>query len=217
MLKKLILMLSGLFIMALAMAFLSAADLGISPVQSLAYVLSNKFPDFLSFGVASGAWNIILVVVQIALLRRNFRLWELLQIPLSLYFAVVIDLARKIVTVSPETYPARILTMLLGIVILAFGISLTLRGNLVMNSGEATVKALAEKTKKSFGNVKVVFDLSIVASAVAASFIFFGRFRFDMIGIGTLCSACMTGFLVKGMTKLMERVGNELRKSADRS
>lgn len=206
MLKKVILMLTGLFTMAVAMAFLSAADLGISPVQSLAYVISNKFPDVLSFGAASGAWNMILVVVQIALLRREFKLWELLQIPLSLYFAVVIDLARKIVTVSPDTFFTKILTMLLGIVILAFGIALTVRANLVMNSGEATVKAIAEKTKKSFGNVKVVFDLSIVASAAAASFIFFGRFRFDMIGIGTLCSACMTGFLVKGMTKLMERL-----------
>ena len=198
------LMLSGLFIMAVAMAFLSAADLGISPVQSLAYVISNRFPDFISFGVASGVWNIMLVGVQIAILRRRFKLWELLQIPLSLYFAVVVDLARKLVTVTPDTYVERIVTMLFGVLVLAFGIFLTVEGKLVMNSGEATVKAISTVSGKSFGTLKVIFDLSIVASAVIASFAFFGRFRFDMIGIGTLCSALFTGFLVKGMSRLKD-------------
>lgn len=203
------LMLSGLFIMAVAMAFLSAADLGISPVQSLAYVVSNKFPDFISFGVASGVWNIMLVGVQIAILRRRFKLWELLQIPLSLYFAVAVDLTRKLVTVTPDTYVERILTMLFGVLVLAFGIFLTVEGKLVMNSGEATVKAISTVSGKSFGNLKVIFDLSIVASAVVASIIFFGCFRFDMIGIGTLCSALFTGFLVKGMSKLKEYVNSK--------
>ncbi len=105
--KRIILMLTGLFVMALAMAFLSAANLGISPVQSLAYVISNKFPDVISFGTASGVWNIILVGVQILLLRRKFKLWELFQIPLSLYFAVAVDLARKIVTLAPSSMPQR--------------------------------------------------------------------------------------------------------------
>ena len=203
-LKRTLLMLAGLFFMAVAMAFLSVANMGISPVQSLAYVISSKFSDVISFGVASGIWNIMLVGVQILLLRRNFKLWELLQIPLSLYFAVVVDLARKIVTLNPDTVLGRILTMAAGIAILAFGIFLTVEGKLVMNSGEATVKAIAAITKKNFGNVKVIFDLSIVSSAVIASFIFFGRFRFDMIGIGTLCSALLTGFLIKALSRLKE-------------
>ncbi len=75
-----------------------------------------------------------------------------------------------------------------------------------MNSGEATVKAISSITHKNFGNVKVAFDLSIVASAVIASFILFGSFRFDMIGIGTLCSALFTGFIVKALTGVKSRI-----------
>ena len=44
--KKIVLMLLGLFVMAVAMALLSAVDMGISPVQSLAYVISQKIPDY---------------------------------------------------------------------------------------------------------------------------------------------------------------------------
>ncbi len=200
--KRVLLMLSGLFLMAVAMAFLSASDMGISPVQSLAYVISKRFPNFITFGVASGVWNFILVGAQILLLRRSFKLWELLQIPMSIYFAVAVDFARKIVTISPETIPTRVVTMATGVVILALGIFLTVEGKLVMNSGEATVKAISSITKKNFGNVKVIFDLSIVASAILASFIFFGKFRFDMIGVGTICSALFTGFIVKGLSRL---------------
>ena len=201
-LKKVILKLSGLFIMAVAMAFLTASDMGISPVQSLAYVISQKLSDVITFGVASAVWNFILIAIQIILLKRNFRLWELLQIPMTLYFAGVIDFARKFVTIAPVTYTERLAVMLLGVFVLSFGIFLTVEAGLVMNSGEATVKAIAAKTKKSFGTVKVLFDVSIVLSAVIASFIFFGKFRFDLIGIGTLCCALLTGFIIKGFVKV---------------
>lgn len=195
-------MLVGLFVMASAMAFLSVAGLGISPVQSLAYVISCKFPDVITFGTASAIWNMILVVVQILLLRKEFRLWELLQIPLTLYFAVVIDLAKGFVTIAPVGMTARVMVMLLGVAVLAFGIFLTVEGNLVMNSGEAAVKAIAKKAKKSFGNVKVVFDIGIVLTAIVTSLLLFGEFRWDMVGIGTLCSAFFTGFVIKGLGKL---------------
>ena len=200
--KKIVLMLLGLFVMAVAMALLSAADMGISPVQSLAYVISQKIPDVITFGTASAIWNFILLVIQLVLLRRKFRLWELLQIPLTLYFAAVIDLARKIVTVSPEVFSERFIIMLSGVVVLSLGILLTVEAGLVMNSGEATVKAISQTLNKPFGTVKVLFDIVIVASASAATVLFFGKFRFDMIGIGTLSCALLTGSIIKVLTKL---------------
>lgn len=202
MLKKVLLMLVGLMVMAVAMAFLSAAGLGISPVQSLSYVISCKFPSFITFGTASAIWNLVLVAVQILLLRKEFRLWELLQIPLTLYFAVVIDLAKAVIALSPAGMTGRVAVMLCGVVILAFGIFLTVEGDLVMNSGEAAVKAIAYKTKKNFGTIKVFFDSGIVLMAIIASFVFFGEFRWDMVGIGTLCCAFLTGFVIKGFSKL---------------
>ncbi len=195
-------MLVGLFIMAIAMAFLSAAGLGISPVQSLSYVISCRFPKVISFGTASAIWNLILVAVQVLVLKKEFRPWELLQIPLTLYFAVVIDLAEVIIAIAPVGIVARILTMLLGVVVLAIGIFFTVEANLVMNSGEAAVKAIAKQTKKEFGSVKVVFDTTIVVAALLASVVLFGEFRWDMVGIGTVCCALFTGFLVKGIGKL---------------
>lgn len=200
--KKIILMLLGLFIMAVAMAILSAADMGISPVQSFAYVISQRIPNTITFGTASAIWNFILLGTQIALLRRKFKLWELLQIPLTLYFAVAIDFARKIVILSPETLVSRFIVMLVGVTVLALGIFLTVEAGLVMNSGEAAVKAISKTAKKPFGTVKVIFDVSVVFTASVASVLLFGKFRFDLIGIGTLFCALFTGFIIKGLTKL---------------
>ena len=45
--------------------------------------------------------------------------------------------------------------------------------NVVMNSGEAFVKAVSDTVHKEFGSVKVVFDISCVIVAVVLSLIFF--------------------------------------------
>ena len=52
------------------------------------------------------------------------------------------------------------------IIILGFGISLSVTANVILNSGEAFVKAISDTTHKEFGNVKIAFDVTCVILAV---------------------------------------------------
>ena len=104
--------------------------------------------------------------------------------------------------VSPlpaEAYPARLLMVLIGIVVLGFGISLAVIANVVMNSGEAFVKAAADSLGKNFGDVKAAFDVFCVALALVLSLLFFR----GVVGTreGTVLSALLTGLVVKFFTK----------------
>lgn len=93
----------------------------------------------------------------------------------------------------------------------AFGIALSVIANVIMNSGEAIVKAIADKTGFEFGNVKVAFDISCVTLTLVLSLLFFD---FQIVGIreGTILSALCTGFVVKffshhlraGLEKVLE-------------
>lgn len=194
--KRYVLFIISLFFSALGVAFTKHAELGVSPISSVANVMSCKF-DSLSLGNWLIIWNCMLILGQIVLLRKNFKPIQLLQIPLSFLFGWFTDLGMLIVSPIPiNSYFVRLAMVIAGIVILSFGISLSVIANVIMNSGEAFVKALSDKIHKNFGNVKIAFDVACVLIALILSLIFFD---FSIVGTreGTVISALLTGAVVK--------------------
>lgn len=194
--KRYVLFIISLFFSALGVAFTKHAELGVSPISSVANVMSCKF-DSLSLGNWLIIWNCMLILGQIVLLRKNFKPIQLLQIPLSFLFGWFTDLGMLIVSPIPiNSYFVRLAMVITGIVILSFGISLSVIANVIMNSGEAFVKALSDKIHKNFGNVKIAFDVACVLIALILSLIFFD---FSIVGTreGTVISALLTGAVVK--------------------
>ena len=194
--KRYVLFVISLFFSALGIAFTKHGELGVSPISSVANVLSDKF-TFLSLGTWLVIWNCVMIVGQIALLRKKFQLIQLLQVPLSILFGWFTDLGMRIVSFIPaENYPVRLAMVFVGIVILGFGITLSVIADVIMNSGEAFVKAVSDISKKEFGNVKIAFDIFCVLLALGLSLLFFDL---TVVGIreGTVLSALLTGIVVK--------------------
>lgn len=207
--KRYLLFIISLFFSAIGVAFTKSGELGVSPISSVANVMSFKFPN-LSLGTWLIIWNCILILGQILLLRKKFQPVQLLQIPLSFVFGWFTDFGMWIVSHIPvNAYPVRLVMVFVGIVILGFGISLAVTANVIMNSGEAFVKALSEITKREFGNVKIAFDVSCVVLAIVLSLIFFD---FSIVGIreGTMISALLTGFVVKFFSRRIKTPLNTL-------
>lgn len=103
-----------------------------------------------------------------------------------------------------DGYMVRILLVFLGTGILGFGISLSVIANVVMNSGEAFVKAIADKTNLIFGNVKIGFDVSCVILAMILSLIFF-PVRIVGTREGTIIAALCTGLVVNFFQKRLHK------------
>lgn len=202
--KRYILFIISLFFAALGVAFAKHGELGVTPTSSVANVLNCKFTS-VSIGTWLIIWNCVLIAGQILILRKEFQLIQLLQVPLSFLFGWFTDLGMKIVSGIPvKSYPVALLMVLLGTFIIGFGVSLAVIANVVMNSGEAFVKAISDKTHKEFGNVKIAFDVSCVVLAILLSFIFF---NFKIVGTreGTIISAFLTGIVVKFFTKRLKK------------
>lgn len=201
--KRYILLIFGLFLSALGVAFTKHGELGVSPISSVPNVLSYKY-TFFTLGIWLILWNCILIVGQIIILRKKFQMIQLLQIPLSFLFGYFTDFNLWCVSTIPvEHYPIRLLMVFIGIVILGLGISLAVIANVLMNSGEAFVKAVSDTIHKEFGNVKIAFDLFCVGLAVILSLFFFD---FSIVGTreGTVLSAVFTGFVVKFFSKRLK-------------
>lgn len=194
--RRYVLFVISLFFAALGVAFTKHGELGVSPISSVANVMSYKYSS-LSLGTWLIIWNCILILGQIVILRRDFQLIQLLQILLSFLFGWFTDLGMWLVSfISIHSYPMRVAMVVVGIVILGFGVSLSVIAGVIMNSGEAFVKAVSDTIHKEFGNVKIVFDVSCVIISLILSLVFFD---FSIVGTreGTIISALLTGVVVK--------------------
>lgn len=200
-----LLLLLGIFFIGLGIAVAKQSNLGISPVSSLPNVLNIKFP-FLTIGNWLTVFNCLLILIQIIILRRGFKPIQLLQFPISLLLGIFTDINVAIVSLlklSSDTYIENLLFVLVSILIIALGISLTVIANVIMNVGEAFVSVIAKVTNKNFGTIKVLFDVGCVLSAVVLSLLFFD---FKIVGVreGTIITAILTGFVVKWFIKTIK-------------
>lgn len=201
--KRYILFILCLFFMGIGVALTKHGELGVSPISSVANVISIKF-TFLSFGTWLTISNCVLLLGQVLLLRKNFQPIQLLQIPLSFLFGYFTDFGLYLASFIPnDIYIVKLSLVIFGIVVLGFGITLGVIANVILNSGEAFVKALSEVLHKDFSNVKIAFDISWVALSIVLSLIFFNG---SMVGTreGTVISAVFTGVAVKLWLKFIK-------------
>ena len=202
--KRYILFILCLFFMGIGVALTKHGELGVSPISSVANVVSIKF-TFLSFGNWLTISNCVLLIGQILLLRKNFKPIQLLQIPLSFLFGYFTDFGLYLAGFIPnDIYVIKLLLVISGIIVLGFGITLGVIANVILNSGEAFVKALSDVIHKEFSNVKITFDVSWVTFSIILSLFFFGG---ELVGTreGTILSAIFTGIAVKLWLKLIKR------------
>lgn len=94
--------------------------------------------------------------------------------------------------------------MIGGVVVLGFGISLSVIANVILNAGEGLVKAVADTVDKPFGTVKVIFDVSYVTFSILLSLLLFSG-RIQGTREGTVIAAVGTGLVVKLFTRLFKK------------
>ncbi len=184
----------GIILNATGIAVTTGAELGTTPISSLPYVLSLAFP--LSFGTFTFILNILMVLAQAVLLRREFRNIQYLQIAAAVVFSAIIDMVMLVMRIIPITgYAERFGLLLLGSAMLGVGICLEVYCNVMYIPGEGLVKAISHRADKEFGVIKIVFDVTLVSSALIASLFFMN----GIAGLreGTLFSALTVGLMAR--------------------
>lgn len=192
--KRYIFLLAGLFVNGLGVSFITKAGLGTSPITSIPYTLSLGFTP--TVGMFTLFFNLLLIVLQIILLRRNFQLQNLLQLPIIALFSFFIDLTMSLLGfIQPETYAMKVVSLVIGCLILGFGVFMEMVANVAMLPGEATVRAVSDVFSTDFGKTKIAFDSSMTVIAAIMSFIMFKHL--DGVREGTIVAAILVGFVAR--------------------
>ena len=169
--KRYLIFLVGLFISSLGVSLVTKANLGTSPISSIPYVLSLNFS--LTLGNFTIIFSLFLIALQLLILRNDFKLEHLLQIPISILFGYFIDWTMLLLSfVHPDSYLFKVIALLIGCIILGFGVYCEV-----------------------LGSTKVAFDVTMTVMAALLSFVF--AKELNGVREGTIIAALLVGFIAR--------------------
>lgn len=202
-LKRYLLLLVGLSIMAFGVAFSIKASLGTSPISSVPYVVSLFTP--LTVGTATITMHCVFILLQILILRKNYHPIQLMQLPVAFFFGYLTDFGVWAVQgISCNTYWQQWIVCIVGILLVAVGVSFEVKAGVVVLAGEGVVLAICKVLPKvKFGYMKVGFDVTLVVIACILSIVFTGRLQ--GVREGTVAAALLVGLIAKQLGKLLAR------------
>lgn len=201
--KRLFTYVLGLFIMTIGIGFSVKSDLGVSPVSSIPYTIT--LIAGIEMGKATILFHIILILMQIIILRKDFKMKNLSQLVVAVVFGYFTTFSNYLMTFLPtsENYTIRLLLLLISIIFVAVGIFLYLPPDIVPLAGEGVMQAVSQKTGIVFPRVKVSFDTSMVLiSGITCLFVLRGL---GSVGVGTIISAVLVGTVLSFIMKLFRK------------
>ena len=202
-LKRYLLLLVGLSIMAFGVAFSIKASLGTSPISSVPYVVS-LFTS-LTVGTATITMHCVFILLQILILRKNYHPIQLMQLPVAFFFGYLTDFGVWAVRgIHCDTYWQQWLVCLAGILLVAVGVSFEVKAGVIVLAGEGVVLAICKVFPKvKFGYMKVGFGVTLVIIACILSLSFTGQLQ--GVREGTVAAALLVGMLAKQLGKLLSK------------
>ncbi len=192
---------TGLLIMAFGVGFSIKGNLGTSPISSLPYVTGQV--SGLTVGTTTIVMHCALILLQILILRKQYKWVQLLQLPIAFLFGLMTDLAVGALSfLHPAGYIQQWLLCGIGIVLVAVGVSFEVTANVTTLAGEGFVLAVCKVCPIKFGAMKVCFDVSLVVISCILSILFLH----GIYGVreGTAAAAVLVGSISRLINKYLE-------------
>lgn len=185
----------GMFILALGLTLNTKANLGVSPIISVPYSISQI--TGLNFGDLTFVVYAMFVVVQIIIhirLKNHKRIAsDILQLPLSLIFTRLLNIFTVHIPTS-QNLGIRFIILTFAIICTGIGAAMSLSMQIVPNPGDGIVQALAERFDKSVGITKNLFDCLNLSITLCISL--FIAHQIVGVGIGTVIAVVGVGRVI---------------------
>ncbi len=193
-LLRAILLVAGLFLLALGISLSVKADLGVSPISCVPYIYSQVMA--LSLGEVTILFNGLFILLQMIVMKGKYEYMQLSQLFVVILLGYFIDFTLFLISgIHPEAYLWQVIALLISCALIAFGVFLIVKANLIFVPADGFVLVMAQTYKREFGQVKICLDSSMVTVGVISSIFFLHT----LAGIreGTLISALMVGVFIQ--------------------
>ena len=205
-----LLLLFSLNLMTIGVVLCVKSNLGSSVISSLPFVMSLAgeagMAPALTIGDYTIIMNVVLVACQIAVLRRRFEWVQLFQLAIGFFFGLLIDMNMLIFgDLTCDTLLSQTAAQIAGCTIMGLGIAMEVKCGSVTMPGEGISIAISRVVNRPFAKVKIYVDTMLVLLAVSCSFLFFGEWQWNVIGIGTMIAMVYVGLVVKLISPRLSR------------
>lgn len=202
------LLLISLYILTLGVALCIRSNLGSSVISSIPLACTLAGAEGLLPPLSIGMWtnilNVLLVGIQILILRKDFPPVQFLQLVISLVFGILIDINMLLTSaLACATLPSQIVTQMAGCTVMGIGVAMEVRCGSVTMAGEGVPVAVSKQFGTPFPKAKICLDVTLVVFAVAACYLCFGTWQWNVVGPGTLFAMIYVGMVVKFLGKHM--------------
>lgn len=202
----------GLVVVALGVGLSIKSNLGIAPLSCIPTVLALKF-DHISIGTFTWAFNLLFILLQACILRKDFKWEHVLQVLPIIIFGYLVDGAVWLFDAidTPSTnYAVQIILCLGAVILTAVGIRLEVVGQGWILPGDNTLNVIDQRSKLKFGTLKVIMDVILVSITALLALLFFGLLTGNgstvVIREGTLIQAILTGLCMKVTDPVIDRI-----------
>ena len=178
----------GLTIAHLGVTLFLLTNLGSDPynvlVQGVYRTLSNLTGwEFLTHGRVHIALCFLIILILLATDKTYIKIGTVLCMIFGGPIIDIFTLILKPVVTESSPLAYKLIILALGCVILAYGMTIVIKSDAGTGPNDLVAVVISDKTKQSFGIVRVITDISIVL----AGFLLGGS-----VGLGTvICAACV--------------------------
>lgn len=191
----------GLLITGFGIALSTKMGLGTTPISVIPLVVSDWFN--LTFGMVANLLSLFFIGLEVLFgnFKRKAILGQLLVVP---FFGWFIDLGFKAFANLDPSLGSKFIYLLIGCMLIAFGIHLQIKADVVVNPCDGLVLVFAQKFKMKFSTVKILVDVGIMLIGVLISLGAFGEVR--GVGVATVFLALLTGYFIRLYKVIFDRL-----------
>ena len=173
-------------IMTLGVVLSAKAGLGTTPISSIPLVVSLG-SDAFTIGTATLVMNVVFILLSVLIMRRDYKLKYALEFFLIAIFSIMCDIMMSLFDfIYIDEYWMQWALTIVSMLVMSLGVALEVAANFSMLPGDHLVEFISVKTGMVYGNVKVLFDITMIATSVMLSFMFFGVGEFNGVREGTI-------------------------------
>lgn len=185
----------GIYILTMGISLTIRAGIGISPQSSLTRTMTLVYPP-LSQGTYNFMLELLMLFLTYLVARKDFTLKNFAALIPAFVLASCLDLNLMLTkAIGFQDYYMKFLLLVIADALVAFGLFLMIRANLVLMPIDMFVNTLFKRTGFKWGDIKTSFDCTLLVISAAIGLALLGGPKF--IREGTFMNAILVGQYIK--------------------
>lgn len=155
----------------MGVALMMKADVGLGAFDAMNSSLSNI--THIKVGTMTTYTNMLIFLLQILILRKEFKKTQFLQVLLIFMLGEIINIFYyQIFRFEVSGYILKIMTFILGSLITSFGVAVLVNLDIVATPAEGLSTAIAKKSKFNFSQIRFALDVIVITFTLVITILF---------------------------------------------